>query len=100
MDELYLNNKQMSFQELLCHVIKWMIIGIELSAITSLFILIFGIINILNIIALPVTTVFAIVELIMVFILCKKIQKLDVTQAKLYFVIYNVSARKLISLLR
>lgn len=90
MDELYLNNKQISFQEFISLVIKWMIIGIGLSAVTSLLILIFGIINILNSIALPVTIVFAIVELMMVFLLCKKIQKLDVSQAKLYFVIYSI----------
>lgn len=82
--------KTMSFNQFQSMMLKWMFKGVLCTAITSLFMIVTGIIKMLSFAFIPMAIIFGIIEIIMVIILIHKIADIDMNKAKFYFYLYSI----------
>ena len=79
---------KISFKSFFTMMLKWLLIGLGLTALTSVVFSLF--VESLFAIYFPIMIISCIVEIIMVIILVKNIRKLSINKAKNYFYIYSI----------
>ncbi len=84
------NYNLMSFKSFQSLMFKWLFKGVACTAITSIIILMSGILNLLSIAFIPLLIICSIIEIAMVIILAKKLENLDLNKAKFYFYLYSM----------
>lgn len=87
MDSTY---KTMSFNQFQSRMFNWMFKGVFCTAMTSILMIVTGIINMLSFAFIPMAIIFGIIEIVMVIILIHKIADIDIKEAKFYFYLYSV----------
>lgn len=89
MDYSY-QNHYMSYKEFFTKIMKWLVIGLGLTTITSIILSLLNFSGFLTILYFPMMIVSSIVEIIMVIVLAKKINNLSMDSAKKYFYAYSI----------
>lgn len=89
MDYSY-QNHSMSYKDFFAKVIKWLVIGLSLTTITSIILSLLNIKGTFTFLYFPIMIVSSIVEIIMVIVLAKKINNLSMQSAKKYFYAYSI----------
>lgn len=98
MDSSY-TDRHISYQKYLSLVMKWMFIGVGLTALTSIFIISIGFHRLNEGLFYSFLIASSVVEIIMVFILAKKVYDLSIQSAKICFYIYSILNGVTLSLL-
>lgn len=86
--------EQMDYQKFLGKVVKWVFFGVSTTAITSVIIILSGIINVVINYYFPILISSTILEIVFVLILYKKLKghedQISISSAKRYFLIYSI----------
>ncbi len=86
--------EQMNYENFLAKVIKWVCIGVAITAITSFIVILSGIIRIIASFYLPILFISVIVELLFVWRIAKKLEdsgnEVSYSSAKKYFILYSM----------
>lgn len=82
--------QKMSYQSFMTMMMKWLFIGLGITALTSFVLSATGIIYALYRFYFPLTLVLCIVEIALVYRLSKKVRELSIDEAKRYFYIYSI----------
>ena len=93
MDQRMLS-EQINYENFLLKVIKWVFLGVAVTALTSIVVILSGIIHYLINFYFPVLFVSVIVEIAFVWIINKKLQnygdQVSYAMAKRYFILYSI----------
>ena len=93
MDQRMLS-EQINYENFLLKVIKWVFLGVAVTALTSIVVILSGIIHYLINFYFPVLLVSVIVEIAFVWIINKKLQnygdQVSYAMAKRYFILYSI----------
>lgn len=93
MDQRMLS-EQINYENFLLKVIKWVFLGVAVTALTSIVVILSGIIHYLINFYFPVLFVSVIVEIAFVWIINKKLQnygdQVSYVMAKRYFILYSI----------
>lgn len=93
MDQRMLD-EQMNYQRFLGEVIKWVFFGVGITAITSVILIISGIINLVIDYYFPILILSTILEITFVLILYKKLRgnedQISLSSARKYFIMYSI----------
>lgn len=93
MDQRMLS-EQINYENFLLKVIKWVFLGVAVTAVTSIVVILSGIIHYLINFYFPVLFVSVIVEIAFVWIINKKLQnygdQVSYAMAKRYFILYSI----------
>lgn len=93
MDQRMLS-EQINYENFLLKVIKWIFLGVAVTALTSIVVILSGIIHYLINFYFPVLFVSVIVEIAFVWIINKKLQnygdQVSYAMAKRYFILYSI----------
>ena len=93
MDQRMLS-EQINYENFLLKVIKWVFLGVAVTAVTSIVVILSGIIHYLINFYFPVLFVSVIVEIAFVWIIIKKLQnygdQVSYAMAKRYFILYSI----------
>lgn len=86
--------EQFDYENFLLRVLRWVFVGVAVTAVTSIVVILSGIINYLIDFYFPVMFISIIVEIAFVWILSKKLQnqeeQVSYTKAKRYFILYSM----------
>lgn len=88
--DYHLSNERMTYQQFVSLLLKWMFIGVGITALTTIVMYVFQITKLLSFTYFPALIAFSVLEIVMVIILVKKIENMSFIQARKYFYIYSI----------
>ena len=84
------NQQKLSYQQFLLTLLKWVLIGIGLTTVSSIFMVMIVIPFIIDGIYLSLLILSSIIEVFMVYFLVKRLTQLSNQSAKKYYYIYSI----------
>lgn len=81
---------KMSYNQFFNKTMKWLVLGVGLTALTSLLLDLTGVVYILTAAYYPIMVAVSLIEIVMVIIISKNIEKLSYQKAKRLFIAYSI----------